>query len=73
MHISTDLKGLRLEYHIDEEIQMAHNCMVFSDQKRLKQILFNLIGNAIKFTFSGEIKLEVKLVNQVSGQQSSRG
>ena len=32
---------------------------LFSDAKRIKQILFNFIGNAIKFTFQGKITLKV--------------
>jgi signal transduction histidine kinase len=34
---------------------------IYSDQQRYKQILFNLIGNAIKFTFKGKIEVEVTL------------
>lgn len=33
--------------------------MIFSDQKRIKQVLYNLIGNALKFTYDGKIKLSV--------------
>ena len=34
-----------------------------SDEKRIKQILFNLIGNATKFTFKGGITISVKYYN----------
>lgn len=37
--------------------------MIKSDQKRYKQILFNLLGNALKFTFLGFIETRVSFVN----------
>lgn len=33
--------------------------MINSDIKRLKQVLFNLMGNAVKFTFKGKLKVSV--------------
>ena len=37
--------------------------MIISDLKRFKQVLFNLIGNAVKFTFKGAITLKTDFID----------
>jgi PAS domain S-box-containing protein len=37
---------------------LSDNKMVLADQKRLKEVLYNLIGNSIKFTKKGVIKVK---------------
>jgi len=49
-------QGLELLCHIDADVQLN----LIGDPTRLRQIIVNLVGNAIKFTDSGEISLDVK-------------
>lgn len=48
--------GLDLVYQIDEHIPNQ----IVGDQHRLRQILINLVGNAIKFTEQGEVCVFVR-------------
>jgi len=51
-------KGLEMLIDIDSQVPR----FVWADAMRLKQILVNLLGNALKFTEKGEVKLYVKLL-----------
>jgi len=51
-----DSKGLEFVTKIDESLPSS----ILIDEVRVRQILFNLVGNAVKFTSSGFIELAVK-------------
>ena len=53
-------KGVELFFALAPEVPSV----VRGDPTRLRQVLINLIGNAIKFTERGQIEVEVKVVAQ---------
>jgi signal transduction histidine kinase/DNA-binding response OmpR family regulator len=54
--LRADQKGLELVYEISSDIPVC----VLGDPGRIRQILINLVGNAIKFTERGEVGLQVQ-------------
>jgi len=62
MKIKANEKKISLELNIDTNIPK----IVIGDPNRLGQILLNLIGNAVKFTNEGFVKVSVKQLSEVN-------
>lgn len=59
----TRTKGIFLRSHISKKVPLR----LLSDPTRLRQILINLVGNAVKFTESGGVTIEIDAQPTESG------
>ncbi len=58
MELKATKKGLQFSIHY----RNSSPSQIYSDPLRLRQILVNLVGNAIKFTTEGEVKILVESI-----------
>ena len=68
MRRPAEAKGLRLELQIDPNVRLP----VRGDPIRLRQVLGNLVGNALKFTERGGITLAVRRLGETPVQHLLR-
>jgi signal transduction histidine kinase/DNA-binding response OmpR family regulator len=63
MRVRADAKNLPLQLKFEGPVPET----IQSDPTRLRQILLNLVGNAIKFTTTGHVELTVGLIDNGTG------
>ncbi len=68
MERPAESKGLRLHLHLDPGVRLP----VRGDPVRLRQVLTNLISNAVKFTERGSISVSVRRVGETTSQHQLR-
>lgn len=62
--VQANKKKIRLGF----EMSGAMPAKVMTDSTRLRQILLNILGNAIKFTERGSVELQVRFVTKMEGK-----
>ncbi|MCF8367994.1 MAG: tetratricopeptide repeat protein [Bacteroidales bacterium] len=67
-YLDAKSKGIDLTLKIHDEVKTS----LIGDKDATRQILYNLIGNALKFTDSGSVEVDVKCVDQECTDEQAR-
>ena len=63
--VSTSVEALAAEKGLDLKVEVSKDLTIGKgDEQRIAQVILNLVGNAIKFTDEGEVKIEVTVSNE---------
>lgn len=63
MELEAEMKDLQLMLELEPNIPQK----IFTDPLRLRQILLNIVGNAIKFTDKGSVEIKVRTIIDSNG------
>ena len=67
LHPQADAKGVELRTRVEGE-----DATILADSVRLQQVLFNLIGNAVKFTTEGHVEARIAIRDDPEGDKRLR-